>query len=125
MPPLRADAKVTTLARIALVSVALLLVPALLLVQRPDGPAASSEDVQQQRYCTAGSCDREMSSDARSIVAALQRQGLTCRAEPRLTDRVVVEWSDGRAETISFARALGVSAQGDGWLRSFCGPLES
>lgn len=125
MPPVRDSAKVTTLARITLVSIVLLLLPAALVVHQLDRPAASSDDVPQVRYCTAGSCDREMSSDARSVVASLQRQGLSCRAEPRLTDQVVVEWSDGRAETISFARALGVSAQGEGWLRSFCGPLES
>lgn len=125
MPRPRTAAEATSLVRGVVVTIVLVLVSAAFVVQQLDRPAVSAEDVQEPRYCTAGSCDREMSSEARSVVDAHQVRGLDCRAEPKLTDEVVVEWPDGRADTISFARALEVAARGDGWLRSFCSPAAS
>lgn len=56
------------------------------------------------------------------VVADLEDQGLTCRAKPALTDRIVFEWQDERVEVIDFAAALTASSRSEGWVRRYCVP---
>lgn len=80
----------------------------------------TSRDIVAASECRGDGC--VLSPGVARAVADLEGRGLTCRAKPALTDRIVFEWQNGTVEVIDFGAALEASSTSRGWVRQYCLP---
>ncbi len=78
----------------------------------------TSREVVAAASCQNSSC--VVSPAVRRTVEVLEDEGLECRRQPGLTDRIVFEWRTTEVSVVDFPAALQASSNDEGWIRSYC-----